>query len=379
MATGLVSLIGGLTYYKYSEIKTAIEFAESFPEHYEVVEPTVVEATQHIPVVSVLGTALSPEQTELYSELSGKVTKVAFLSGESVAKGQLIFQVDISEELARVKSAKAREKHARSVYMRAKKLLGTKAISQEKHDQAYADLIVIQSEIDVLNTTIDKKTVTAPFDGVVGMHNLKQGDFVTANQMLASFVGVTDTMWVEFSVPQFYPEMFVGDDVAVRNIDALGLSRYQTAKIIARDTQIASNTRSLRYRAKVSREKVEYTPNTPMEVNIPVSANQTVFKVPLASVNQDLYGDYVVQLIEQDDQPGAYRAQRLPVEVIAEREGYRFLSQGVTGGELIAAAGSFKLYDGLLVRTRAKQPGQYKLEQNEQEQAESSAIALAGE
>lgn len=351
-ASGLTAVIGGLAYYKYSEITTAIAIAESFPEHYEVVETAYVERAEYVPTVSVLGNTVSPLQTELFTELSGKVSHVGSMAGQRVQSGDLLFQLDISEEQARIRSAKAREQHARSVYTRSTKLLKTNAISQEQHDQAYADLIVIQSEIDVLETTIEKKSVYAPFTGMVGMHNVKVGDYVSANEMLTSFVGITEYNWIEFSVPQFYPRLSVGDQVEVRHIDAFGQATYQIADVIARDVRVSDMSRSLKYRAQISREQVDYAPNTPMEVQIPVSSDANVYRVPVAAVNQDLYGAYVVSLSEEGEGSGAFRANRRPVEVIAEREGAKFILNGIEEGERIAAAGAFKLYDGLLVRTK---------------------------
>lgn len=350
--SSLALIIGGLGYYKYNQIKVAIDIASSFPEHYEVVDATYVKVSEHTPTVSVLGSAASPLQSNLSLELSGKVASVGFQAGGKANGGDLLFQVDISEERARIKSAQARKKHAQSVLQRYLTLLEKKSISQEQYDQAYADLIVIQSEIEVLQVTIKQKTVIAPFDGVIGLHDIKLGDYVSANQVLSTFIGDSDKVWVDFSVPQFYPELDISSQIRARNIDSLGTSPFQQATVIAKDTQISETTRSLRYRAEISRTLAPYTPNMPLEVLIPISENKTVYQVPVISVNQDLYGSYVMKLIALDNEPGAYRAKRVPVQVISEINGSKLITEGVHEGEKIAAAGAFKLYEGLLVRSR---------------------------
>ncbi|AQS37077.1 RND family efflux transporter, MFP subunit [Shewanella psychrophila] len=350
--SSLALIIGGLGYYKYNQIKVAIDIASSFPEHYEVVDATYVKVSEHTPTVSVLGSAASPLQSNLSLELSGKVASVGFQAGGKANGGDLLFQVDISEERARIKSAQARKKHAQSVLQRYLTLLEKKSISQEQYDQAYADLIVIESEIEVLQVTIKQKTVIAPFDGVIGLHDIKLGDYVSANQVLSTFIGDSDKVWVDFSVPQFYPELDISSQIRVRNIDSLGTSSFQQATVIAKDTQISETTRSLRYRAEISRTLAPYTPNMPLEVLIPISENKTVYQVPVISVNQDLYGSYVMKLIALDSEPGAYRAKRVPVQVISEINGSKLITEGVHEGEKIAAAGAFKLYEGLLVRSR---------------------------
>ncbi|MCL1064123.1 efflux RND transporter periplasmic adaptor subunit [Shewanella benthica] len=350
--SSLALIIGGLGYYKYNQIKVAIDIASSFPEHYEVVDVTYVKVSEHTPTVSVLGSAASPLQSNLSLELSGKIASVGFQAGGKANGGDLLFQVDISEERARIKSAQARKKHAQSVLQRYQTLLEKKSISQEQYDQAYADLIVIQSEIEVLQVTIKQKTVIAPFDGVIGLHDIKLGDYVSANQVLSTFIGDSDKVWVDFSVPQFYPELDISSQIRARNIDSLGTSSFQQATVIAKDTQISETTRSLRYRAEISRTLAPYTPNMPLEVLIPISENKTVYQVPVISVNQDLYGSYVMKLIALDSEPGAYRAKRVPVQVISEINGSKLITEGVHEGEKIAAAGAFKLYEGLLVRSR---------------------------
>lgn len=356
MISGLAVLIGGLGYYKFNQITSAIEMAESFPEHYEVVDIAYVKTAEHTPTVSVLGSAQSPLQAELFTELSGKVAFIGVLAGEEAEKGEILFQLDIAEEEARIKSAKAREKYAQSVLRRLKALLAKNVTSQEKYDQAYADLVVIQSEIEVLESTISQKTVVAPFKGIMGLHDIKLGDYVSANQMLSNFVGETDNIWVEFSVPQFYPELPIASQVKVREVDALGTSLFQFANVIAKDTQISNTTRSLKYRAEISRKQAQYTPNMPLEVLVPISDNKHVFQVPATSVNQDLYGSYVMKLVANEDNFGAYRAKRLSVQVVSQSGGERLITQGVQEGEKIAAAGAFKLYEGVLVRTRESHP-----------------------
>ncbi|WP_238935348.1 efflux RND transporter periplasmic adaptor subunit [Vibrio diabolicus] len=350
MILSLVALISGLGYYKYSQIREAIALGKSFPEHYEVVESAQATIADHVPSVTVLGYAASPQQADLFTELSGKVAYVGKASGEIAESNERLFQLNISEEQARIRSAKARERHAKSVFQRYEKLLKQRAISQEQYDQAYADLIVVQSEIEVLQATIAQKTVVAPFKGIMGFHNVKIGDYVSANQMLASFVGTTEIVWAEFSVPQFYPELTIGSKVQVRNIDAHRTAAFQPAIIIAKDTQISNTTRSLKYRAVIERESAQYTPNAPLEVVVPISGNKTVFQVPVTSVNHDLYGSYVMGLIPNESEEGTYRAARLPVEVAGEKGDQKLITHGVNENEIIATTGSFKLYEGLLVR-----------------------------
>ena len=354
--SSLALIISGLGYFKFKQVSAAIEMAQSFPEHYEVVSATSVQLADHTPTVSVLGTAISPLQSDLYFELAGKVAFVGLQAGEKAKSGELIFQLDIKEELARIKSAEARKKHAASVLQRYKTLLGKKSISQELYDQAYSDLVVIQSEIDVLQTTINKKTVKAPFTGEIGIHNIKKGDYVTANQVLSLFTGDSAETWVDFSVPQFYREVPLGASVQVRNIDGLSSSPFKLAKVIAKDTQISDETRSLMYRSEIETSLANFKHNMPLEVKVPIAQTSVVFQVPVTSINQDSYGSYVMKLNPIELEPEKFRAQRIAVNTISEVDGSKLITGDIKEGDIWAAAGSFKLYEGILVHARQAQP-----------------------
>ncbi len=352
MGIGVTAIIGGLGFYKFSEIKTAIEVAESFPEHYEVVESMHVEPAEHLPVVSVLGEVASPLHVDLSVEMAGKVNLVKFKSGQYVEQGDVIFQLDVKEELAKLRSATAREKHANSVYQRYKTLLAKKSVSQELYDQAYSDLIVIQSEIEVLNTTIARKTARAPFSGTLGIHDVSKGDYIQANQTLVNFVGESEELWIDFRVPQFYPRLGKGDLIQVSRFEGVGKSVFSTAEVIARDSQVSDSSRSLKYRAVIKKNLSAFSPNTPVAVMVPVSEKQILVQVPVSSVNQGSYGAFVMKLKEQEGNKGNYRAEPAPVNVVAEKDGYKFISHGISVGDQIASSGSFKLYPGILVKVK---------------------------
>ena len=74
-----------------------------------------------------------------------------------------------------------------------------------------------------------------------------------------------------------------------------------------------------------------------------------------------------MKLVANENDPRSYRAKRLPVHVVSETNGKKLITQGIQEGEKIAAAGVFKLYEGLLVRARENRPT-----------SESSLIAVTG-
>ncbi len=246
-------VIAALATYKVMEIKAAIAFGESFPEHSETVELVVAEKQSYLESVRVLGEVISPQQVALRSELQGRIVEVGFRSGENVAKDQLLLQLDISEELAQLDSANARMDLAETIFKRNSELRKRNAVSQEQLDRAKAELATIKAEIAGLKSTIRKKTIRAPFAGVTGIHQFEVGQFLLGNVLITQLVGKQDFLWVDFSLPQFYPALESGTKIQVALITQGATDQWVEAEVVVRSAVVSVENRSFQYRAKVMR------------------------------------------------------------------------------------------------------------------------------
>ena len=341
-----ILLIGGLAGYKIWQIRSAIAFAESFPEHSETVSPEKATSVIYQPKIEVVGEVVVPERVSLRNELAGRINTVLVKPGDQVGKGQIIFQMDISEELAKQQSAQARLQLAEVDHRRVKDLRKRKAVSQADLDKAIADLQVVRSELAVIESTINKKTLRAPFDGVMGLHQLEQGSYLQPNTDIAEFVGDRLWLWIEFAVPQFYPLLDNGTEVTV---SLVGVEKSEVrAEVIARDTVVSVGTRAYNYRARINARPVGFVHNASVQVIAPKGNNISLIKVPLESVQFDEQGAYVYQL-QAAEQSGAYRALRQDITVYQRNGDNVLVEQGLKAGETLAGVGAFKLQSGVLV------------------------------
>lgn len=379
------TLFTALATYKALEIKAAIAFGESFPEHSETVVSVYSSRVEHTPYVQVIGEVLAPQQVEIRSETQGRVVKVGFQSGQQVEAGQLLLQQDIAQELAQLDSANARLRLAQSVFKRQQNLLKVRAVSQEQLDRASADLATIKAEIAGLQVTIDKKTLRAPFAGNTGIHQFEVGQFLLDNVLVTELVGEQQTLWVDFQVPQFYPALNNGTQVQLKrlmhqqpptakssdipNSEATKLS----ATIIARASQVNRSNRSFLYRAEFSNTDLATAVNTGISVKLPVAATQSLVQVPATAIQQDHLGQFVFRLVP-DAASGSYRAERQKVTVLAKQNGFATLKHGLESGQLVASDGAFKLHPGLLVHSQPTAPPADSPQLSQQANSDSNAI-----
>lgn len=343
-------VFGGLAAYKVTEIRAGIAAGEAYPEPSETVEATAVGTIAYTPTLTVIGELVAPRRLDLRNELAGAIVAVNFASGARVEAGQVLLQLDIAVEQANLQAARAQAELARLQFQRQQELLEKRVSTQEMLDQARATLTATEAQITVLERSIDKKTLRSPFTGKAGLHTFEVGQYLEPNTLITSLVGDSNEMWVDFQVPQFYPRLTTGAQLAVDVIGNDG-SGPATAAVIAENTVLQANNRSRGYRASVPNEGGYYVPHTMVELLVPVGGAETLLLVPAQALQNDPLGQYVFELQADAQEQGVWRAQRRQVRVRAITEAGAVLEDGsgLQPGTRIAAAGAFKLYEGLKV------------------------------
>ncbi|TQV82654.1 efflux RND transporter periplasmic adaptor subunit [Exilibacterium tricleocarpae] len=340
-----VAVTAALAGYKVLQIKSAIAFAESFPEPSETVETVTVAQTQWIPEVSVLGEVVAPRSVELRNELAGKIVEVGFAPGARVTRGQLLLQLDISEETAQLKAAEAEMELARLELERFRKLIRQNASSKDRYDRAKAEMAVASANRQALQATIDKKTLRAPFDANAGLHELEAGQFLADNTSITRLVGIDENVWVDFNLPQDRALVPVGTEVTATAPGRSGVKAR--GRVIARDAAVAADSRNLRMRALLPGVADVLKPGAIVDISVPVGAPQAVGVLPATAIRRDSFGAYVYALVR--DEQGQLRARKRAVTLGPERAQNVIVTGALEAGEQIAAKGSYKLREGLLV------------------------------
>jgi len=344
-------LAGVLAAIKGQQIRAAIAFAASFPEPSEAVESMRVAETLRQARVETIGEVLAPEALELRNELEGRIAALNLPAGGTVRRGEVLLQLDVTEENARLEAAKASAALARLSLERFQRLLANKSVSQDRVDQARAEYDIAAATVRQLEATIAKKTLRAPFDARVGLHELEVGEYLAADSPLVRLQGLGEVLWVDFSLAQGQGEADVGTGVEV---DAVGGGGPRVeAVVIARDAALSASSRTLRYRARVAAAP-GLTPGTVVNVRVPAGQQRLVL-VPAPALLRDAAGTYVF-VLEAGAQGEGYRARRRAVRVASEDGETVAIAEGLGAGERIATHGAFKLRHGMLARLGERVP-----------------------
>jgi membrane fusion protein (multidrug efflux system) len=345
-----------LAVYKMLQINAAIAYGESFPEPSETVEAMVVENQPMQQRINTLGEIVAPNRVTLHNELEGRIAAVNFRSGGQVAKGDVLLQLDITEERARLQAAKARAELARLDLQRVSALIKNNTVSEDRRDQARAEYDIALADIEALQAVISKKTVIAPFAATAGIHQFEVGEYLQSNSVITALLGDSEVLWVDFQLPLSQVSVAIGWPLVVSLSSQAGQQFH--GKVIARETAMSSASRNLRYRAELKRDP-QLLPNAIVNVALDSGASQPLPRIPATAYRQDALGAYVY-LLDADDgahtNGKAYRARRQAVIGGLNEGAFIYIAKGLNAGDFIATQGAFKLRDKLLVYVKERQP-----------------------
>lgn len=148
--------------------------------------------------------------------LSGLVQEVFVHVGQSVEKGQPLFQLDDRElqaqlvvQQAQVQVAEATLKRIEDQLQRLSKIEDKRAISQEEiqtksHDVkvAQAQLKAAQAQVEQAKRLIDRLIVKAPIQGVVLQNNIRVGEYILNSAAPAIVLGNLDRLQVRADIDE---------------------------------------------------------------------------------------------------------------------------------------------------------------------------------
>ncbi|MGN6547343.1 MAG: efflux RND transporter periplasmic adaptor subunit [Aureliella sp.] len=162
------------------------------------------------------GRTQAPASSAVRSRVSGHLVRIAVKEGDSVAKGDLLVEIDprpyqiaLDVARARVKVAEAKLKAAQILGASSQRLLDNKVIGPEELAlkmaavaEEEASLMVAKARAQRAELTLSWTRVTAPFDGRVMRISVTEGDLITADQTPIMTIMSNDELQVLFSVPE---------------------------------------------------------------------------------------------------------------------------------------------------------------------------------
>jgi membrane fusion protein (multidrug efflux system) len=348
MLAVVVGFLGLIGWYKYSQIRDAMAAGAAFQPPPEAVTTVTASEAEWDQTLSAIGSVTPVQGVTVSADLPGLIQSINFESGRSVKAGQVLVQLDTSQERAQIASAEAKLQLTKLDLDRIRGLRDEKVVSQADLDAAEAANLQAEAAIAEIRATIGRKTIRAPFAGVLGIRQVNLGQYLNGGDPIVSLQSY-DPIYVNFTVPQRdLGRVQAGSTI---EISSEGVEGTIPGKVSAVDSVVDPATRNAQIQAIV--RNTDRRLKAGMFVRAEVRLPQTTHLVPLpaSSILYAPYGDSVFIVEEMTSKDGQkYKGVRQQVVKLGPAKGDQVaVLSGVKPGEEVVSSGVFKLRNGAAV------------------------------
>jgi len=353
-----LAVVASLGFVKFRQIHAAIAQAASFQPPPEAVTTVVAQRETWPTTLSVIATMVAIQGVTVSADLPGTIDRIDFDSGKPVRAGDVLIELDTRQEHAQLAAVEAERDLAGVNYGRMQELANSGVISRMEYDRATSEHKSTEARVGEIRATIARKTIRAPFSGILGIRQVNLGQYLSAGQAIVSLQSL-NPIYVNFGVPQqAVGQVGVGRKLRVTSKDLTGTEF--TGRVTALDSVVNEATRNIEVQATLSNPEGKLRPGMFVQVEVVSGASRPVITLPASAINSAPYGDSVFVVSDLKDQSGkTYRGVRQQfVKVEGARGDQVGVVSGLNPGDEVVTSGVFKLRNGAAVQVNNKvQPG----------------------
>ncbi|MGM0482009.1 MAG: efflux RND transporter periplasmic adaptor subunit [Pseudomonadota bacterium] len=299
-----------------------------------IVEPIQFERESNR--VEAVGTAEARRSVTLYPAVADRVLEVNFEPGDRVKAGQVLVRLDDRRQQVALQQAKLNLTDAQRTVERLKSSFSEGAIAQSELDNAVLLRDLAEVEVQRAQTEVRDRKIIAPFDGVVGITDVEEGDRINEQTMVAN-LDDRDVLLIDFRIPEAAVSILQqGVELTVQPW------RYSgppvRAEVVERDSRINPQTRMFRARAAIDNSKDDFLPGTSFRTDIELRGKEFV-AVPEAAMSWGPNAPYI-WLAENK------KAKRVQVQIEQRLEGKVLVSGDIQRDDILIVEGVQNLREG---------------------------------
>jgi membrane fusion protein, multidrug efflux system len=328
------------------------------------------------PRIEFVGQTVAVDTVDLRARVAATLVRRAFVEGDDVAAGALLFALERDPFEAAVDSAAARVAEQRAAVVRTRRdlerartlnsqgNLSQQALDRATADQQQAEALLRASEAELRQAQIDLgyTQVTAPFDGRIGRSVYSAGQWVGPDSGVLATLVKLDPIYVVFNVSERrYLDYRLRVEQAVRDNTprpayvprlrlANGVDYQHTGRLTFVDNTVDPSTGTIAVRAEFPNPEKLLVPGLFVSVLLEQAEATPALLVPQAAVQEDQGGKFVLVVGEGD----VVQARRIDT---GARIGVRWqVTSGLAEGERVIWEGIQKARPGGIVAPTVRLP-----------------------
>ncbi len=316
----VLALIGGTGFMLMMKIK----FADFQPPQSPpgVIVSAAIEK-EFVDKIEAIGTAAANQSAMLTATVTETIKTINVNEGEYVEAGTVIVELNNDEERATMNEAE-------KSFSRYDQLARTKIGSEARRDEERARLEVAKSQFE-------KRTITAPFNGVLGIRKVSVGDLVTPGTVITT-IDEMDPIKLEFSVPEGYLAV-LKPGLEINATSEAYPGELFKGVVSAIDSRVNTGTRAIMINARIPNADGRLRPGLLMKVDIVRSSRQALAIPEEAIVSA---GEKKTVLVVGEDK----KVTEKTITSGNRQAGYIEILSGLNQGEKVIIEGLQKAHDG---------------------------------
>ena len=350
MLVAIVAFVAAIGFLKFHQIRKAIAEASSFQPPPEAVTTIIAELKEWQSIIKTIGTVEAVQGVTVSADLPGVVERILFTSGRRAQAGDVLVQLETSQERAQLAAAETQRDLALLTLERIRGLRDKGVASQAEYDRSAAEARQGEARANEIRATIDRKTIRAPFDGILGIRRVNIGQYLRGGDPIVSLQS-RHPVYVNFAVPQQQlGDMGNGMEVHVTAEEMPGVSF--AGKITAIDAIVEETTRNVQVQATLDNREGDLRPGMFVDVDVVLPVSTPVVALPASAIRYAPYGDavFIVQESQTPDGGSSRTVRQQFIKLSGTRGDQVAITGGVTPGDEVVTSGVFKLYNGAAVQ-----------------------------
>ncbi|HTF80637.1 MAG TPA: efflux RND transporter periplasmic adaptor subunit [Cytophagales bacterium] len=313
-------------------------------------------------------TVVALNEVELRSEVNGFITNTNFQEGQTVAKGQKLYEIEQSKYAAAYAQAEANLNIALSNLEKVKndagryERLGEQGmVTKQKLEYTQVDLENAKSQVAAAkagllraSTDLNHATITAPFSGTIGISLVKRGAYINAGQTLLNTISSDDPMAVDFVISEKELGRFLklkeqktakADSLFTLVLPDKSLYPY-TGTVELFDRAVDPQTATMKIRLRFPNPKHHLKAGMSANVRVQNKYGRKLPLIPNKAVTEQM-GEFFVYVVANDT------ARQHKVTLGSPIKDRIVIQSGIQEGQQVVVEGVQKLKEGTPVQVGA--------------------------
>lgn len=294
------------------------------------------------------GLVKESREVRLAFQIPGPLVKLNVDQGQFVKKGEVVAVLDERDYIVNLESANANYENAKLQAERYAALYEKKSTSKSIYDQMQAAYKLAKAQKEAAENALKDTKIYAPFNGYVQSMFVENFEKVGAGQPIVSILDLNN---LELTVALSESDFLLKDSFEEFTCSFSNFKDTDFSLSLIDIERKPNGDNFFKMRLKLNTENKKIVPGMVASINASLKTEDSgMYKVPVEAVFSKK-GKSFVWIFDQSKQSVNQREVSM---IDFDSNGMVNLSKGISGGELIVAAGVHSLREGQKVKMLVK-------------------------